>query len=509
VTPGQEAPPTEAIAAASIRRNTVFALLGQLTTGVFTTVLTLYLGRVLGPDGYGVFALALSVGVIVGLAAELGIPHSVSRFLAESRGDRGAVATLLADALRLKLATAAAVTGVLFAAAGPIASLYDEPALAWPLRGIAMSLFAESILTLYAASFIALGRIAVNVRLVFFESLVETAASIALVAAGAGAVGATFGRAIGYLFGAALAVGVVVRLLGPGAVRPFARGSGHTREIVRYALPLSVTNAAYTLYAQIDVIIIGALLDTTAVGLFSAPLRLSVPLAYLGQSLANSVSPRQAKGARESGVAALQTSLRWLIVFQALLVAPVIVWAGPIVGLLLGSQYRGSVDVLRVLSLFIYLDGLSRLISTTVNYLGRAARRIPIVLAALALNTAIDLALLPRIGVVGAAIGTGVAYSLYVPAHFRICVQELDLDLRALAATLVRALAAAALMGLVLFAVGTRTLSLAEWLLGAAGGGLAFCAGLVLTGEVTPTELRHGRRVVRANLARIAPFVAR
>jgi O-antigen/teichoic acid export membrane protein len=476
--------------AASISRNTLFALLGQLTTGAFTTALTLYLVRALGPEGYGVFALALALGTTVGLAADLGVPASVSRFLAESGGDRGAIVSLLVDALRLKLATAAVVTGGLFVAAGPLAAVYGEPALTWPLRGIAVSLFAESILTLYASSFIGLARIEVNLRLIFFESLAETTASIALVAAGAGAAGAAFGRAAGYFFGALLALGIVARLLGPTAVRPFVRGRGRTREIARYALPLFVTTAAYTLYAQIDLIIIGALLGTTAVGLFAAPLRLLVPLAYFGQSLANSVAPRQA-ARTAAGVTAFQTSLRWLIVFQAALLAPVIVWAEPIVRILLGSSFHGSADVLRVLSLYIFFDGPSRLISTTVNYLGRAAGRIPIVLCALALNAAIDVALLPRIGVVGAAIGTGVASAaLYVPAHFRICLQELDLDMGALAATFVRALAAAVLTALVLYAVGTSSLSLGQWVLGGAGGLLVFIAVLTVTGEINRSAFR-------------------
>ena len=45
-----------------------------------------------------------------------------------------------------------------------------------------------------------------NLRLVFSESAVEAGASIALVLAGAGVVGAAFGRAIGYGFGTALAL---------------------------------------------------------------------------------------------------------------------------------------------------------------------------------------------------------------------------------------------------------------------------------------------------------------
>ena len=41
------------------------------------------------------------------------------------------------------------------------------------------------------------------------------------------------------------------------------------------------------------------------------------------------------------------------------------------------------------------------------------------------INLGLDVALIPRVGVVGAAIGTDVAYLLYVPAHFLICRSEL------------------------------------------------------------------------------------
>jgi O-antigen/teichoic acid export membrane protein len=199
--------------------------------------------------------------------------------------------------------------------------------------------------------------------------------------------------------------------------------------------------------------------------------------------------------------------LRWLIVYQSILLAPLIVWAGPIVSLLLGSQYRASADVLRVLSVYIFFDGPSRLISTTVNYLGRAASRIPIVLVSLGFNIALDLILIPSIGVVGAAVGTTLATSLlYVPAHFRVCRQELDLDLVPIATTFCRALISAALMASVLYAVGTESLSPAQWILGGAAGVLVFCAGLVLTGEITRSDLRKGRRAMMANLSQLAPF---
>jgi O-antigen/teichoic acid export membrane protein len=511
--PGDGAKTTEpdqltAAAPAGIGRNTILALLAQLTTGIFTALLTLYLVRALGPDGYGLFALALGIGNLALLVADFGLPHSVARFMAESRRDREVSVALLRDAFRLKLLTGVLVAACLFAAAGPIASAYDQPGLAWPLRGMALALFAESLMTFLLSAFIAIGRIAVNVRIIFVESLIETLASIALVALGAGAAGATFGRAIGYALGALFACWVVFRFFGRSSIGLFGPGAGHTRELTRYAAPLFVTNSAYTVYSQIDVLLIGGLLGTSAVAFFTAPLRISVPLGYIGQAVANSVAPRQARSAHDAArVDAFEASLRWLVIFQAVLLAPLIVWAEPIVRLLLGDEFLDSVNVLRVLAFYIFLRGLGPLITTTVNYLGQAARRIPIVLAALVINVVIDLILLPRIGVVGAAIGTGVAYALYVPAHYTICRRELGLSRRPLAVTLARAGLAATAMGAVLYAFGTETLSAAQWLLGGAAGMAVFTGVLLATGEVSKSEVRQGGRVVANGLARLGQLV--
>jgi O-antigen/teichoic acid export membrane protein len=342
--------------------------------------------------------------------------------------------------------------------------------------------------------------------MVLVESTAEAIATIGLVAAGAGATGAALGRAAGYGVGVVAGVVLAARLLGRGAFRVGHVDRGRARAIRRYAAPLLVTNGAYTLYARIDVLVIGAVLGTTAVGLFSAAARLTVPLGYLGQSVAQSVAPRQARSSTGAGagqdVRAFSQSLRWLILVQGLVVAPIVVWAEPIVRLLFGSSFDESADVLRLLAPLIFLRAISPLISVTVNYLGQAGRRIPIVVGALVVNLVIDLALVPTIGVVGGAIGSSVAYTLYVPAHFRLCQRELGLPLRPVLATLARALAAAAAAAAVLAALGTDSLSLADWILGAIIAPLAYAAVLLATREVTRAELMGAVRSLGSRLIR-------
>lgn len=487
--PREEA--TTSVPVEGIARNTVFALAVHLTSAVFTAALTLFLARALSPDGYGLFALAFGIAALATLPSDFGISASAARFIAEHRGDRSAVAAVLADALKLKLLIAGAVSVALVALAGPIASAYGAPDLRWPLRGIALAVFGQSLMLLFGGAFVAQGRTSRNLKLVLGESAVEFSASVALVLLGGGAAGAAFGRAVGYTFGAVLGLLMLTRMLRGTRGNATAAHAGSMRRIAGYAGALALVDWVYTSLSYVDILIIGALLDSAAVGIFHAPLRLiAVPL-YVGLAVASGVAPRLARHATERpSVQAFVVAVRLLIVFQAAVTVVLLVWAEPLVELLLGSDYRESADVLRALAPFVFLAGLAPLVSLAANYLGAARSRVPIAVAALIVNAGLDLVLIPEYGVVGAAVATSAGFAIYVPAHFWVCRRFVDLPLRPIFATLARSgLAGVALAG-ALLAAGTSELSASEWVLGAVGGSLAFAALLVATRELTAADVR-------------------
>ena len=499
--PDPSPPPPTGDGADTITRNTAFALASQIATATFTAILTIVLVRVLGPEDYGVFALAISVASLVFLPADFGISQSTARFVAERRGDRGLVAEVMADGLKLKAAASGFICLLLFALAEPIASAYGVPDLTWPLRGVALALFGQSMMGFYRTAFEAIGRVRLNLRLVFSESAVEAGASIALVLAGTGVVGAAFGRAIGYAFGTALALYLAREAVGPRGISLRGSPAGRLRQIASYAGALLIIDAIFAALTQVDILLIGAILGTSAVGIFQAPAKLITFLHYPGLALSAGVSPRLARGS-EGGpnVEAFATGIRYLMILQGMLVVPTIVWAGPISDLILGSEFEESADVMRALAPLTFLFGIAPIVSVGVNYLGEARRRIPIAIAALVANFVVSIVLLYEIGVVGSAIGADVAYLIYVPAHFWICKRMIGLPVRPVVVTFTRTLLAAGVMALVMLAFGYNELSLADWFLGAAAGALAYCVTLLLVREVSWAELGAVRRTVAGRL---------
>jgi len=473
----------------TISRNAGFSLAAQLVGATFTAAILFFLARRLGTHGFGVYSLALGIGLLLLFPSDFGVSTAVARFVAEQRHDRAAVAAVLSDGLRLKVLVSAVMSVLLFALAGPVASAYGTHSLFWPLRATAIALFGQSLMQMVKV-FAAIARVRLQLWTALVESAVETAATFALVIAGAGVTGAAFGRAIGYVVGGLLTVALLVRITGWRALpRTFGLGA-NARRIATYGGVILVTDGAFTLFNNIDILIIGAYLSTSAVGLFSAPLRLTALLSFPGGAISSGVSPRLARSAAIApNVGAFLSALRVLLLLQSAATAFVLGWAPLIVRVALGTHYGGAVEVLRALAPFIFLVGFGSLVSNSVNYLGQARRRVPVAIATTAINMGLDFVLVPRIGVVGGSIGTDVAYAVYAPAHLAICQQALHLDLRGTARTFARTFVAGAATTGVLLLIGAPLSQPWRIVLGGVAGLTVYALVLFASGELTREEV--------------------
>jgi O-antigen/teichoic acid export membrane protein len=492
--------------AESIRRNALFGLGAKIAGAIFTGILTLYLVRALDPSGYGVFALTVSVGAVLILISDFGIGQATARFTAERRGKPGRLAAVVGDGLTLKIASSLIVSALLVALAVPIANAYGNEDLVWPLRLMAIALIGQSVTAFFLGIFEAVGKNSVGFRLAFSESSVEASVSIGIVALGAGVTGAIAGRAIGFVFGALLGFILARRLLRPAQIKISAQPQWGFRPIAGYAGALLIVDGAFALFMEIGTLMIGAILGTTAAGLFGAPMRALMMIQYPGLALAAGVAPRLARHPDHPPNAdAFQTATRVLILFQLALVAPILVWAVPVIDLVLGPGYEESAAVLRLLAPFVVLAGVAPLLALSINYAGEAPRRIPIALACVATNALVNLVLINEIGIEGASIGADAGVLVYVAGHLWIASRMLGMRIAPLAWTTARGLLAAGAMCAVLYAFGTDAIAPLEAVAGLTLGVLTYVGTLLVTREVDTAELKGAWEQARGGLSELRP----
>jgi O-antigen/teichoic acid export membrane protein len=270
-----------------------------------------------------------------------------------------------------------------------------------------------------------------------------------------------------------------------------------------YAGPLLLVDAAFRLFTSIDVLLIAAIIGGGArIAAFGLPLRLTVFLEYPAAAVASAVAPRLTRRRSEDDVALLGDSIRYLTIVQMLFTAPLLIWPEAIMSLLFGDKYPEATGVLRALAPFVLLSGIAQLTTLSVNYLGEAWRRVPIAALMLAANVTVDVILLPKIGIVAGAVGTSVAYAIWVPAHVWILRKRGGLLVGPFLLTLVRSILAGGATVGVLALLGTGRVSVPVMLLGAVAGSLAYVAALVVLGELGREDVAVIRRLIpRRSLA--------
>jgi O-antigen/teichoic acid export membrane protein len=480
----------------TISRNALFAFAMQMSTASFTAALTIFLTRALGPAAFGTLSLAMSITGLLRRATAGATSQAVARYVAERRGDAAGVVGVLGMALRIRLLTAAGLAAGFVILSGPIANAYGAPELLWPLRGVALALFGQSILGFATSVFMALRRTSWAFTAVTAEAAMEFSASVALVLLGGGAAGAAFGRAIGYTFGGVVSILLIARFVGRSPVFRTGRSPVARREFAGYAGAMLIVTSASAVFSQIDVLILGAVLSTTAVGIYSGATRLIPLIGYPGLAMAQAVGPRLARHPDEPpNVRALGRSLGYMVIVQLAITTLLLVWAAPIIRLTLGPEFSESAEVLRALTPFVFLSGLTPMVVSPLNYAGEGRRRIPISIASVALAAVLDLILIQEIGILGAAVGGDISYAVFAAGNLWLANRILGLPLMPLTVSLGRSLVAAAGMGAVLALIGTGELSAIGWIGGLLGGFGVYLAILLATRELSIREIRFLARL--------------
>jgi O-antigen/teichoic acid export membrane protein len=482
-------------------RNAALQFATQIVGVVFSGGLTVYLVRALDASGYGIYALAASIGGLVLFPAGLGLPAAVGRYLADHRADVRHVRGIVVLGLKLQL-PAALISGVLLVAlAGPLASAFGHPRLLWPLRWMGIVIVVQATFTFVGTVGLALRQSSISLWMGLAESTVETTTAIALVIAGTGAAGAIVGRAVGYSIGVAAGLYLTLRLLAGLRDRGPLPAEVSARTLTTYAGATFLVDVIYGAWAQVDILLVGAMLGSVDTGSFGAVVRLLTVLGYLGVAVAGGVAPRLSLGGTPD-TQAFNQGIRFVVVTQGIVIAPMVVWCKPITHLLLGGGYRHAAQILQLLAVQAFVSGPAVLITLAVTYLGAAKRRVPIMAAALVIGLASTYVLIRAVGVLGAAIADDAVTVLYLGANLWICADLIAVETRSLARSALRTLVAAAAMALVLLAFGTNHLSLAEWLGGGFASVLTFAAVLLLTRELSGDELRSAVEAVRVRFGR-------
>lgn len=400
-----------------LRAGTILAASGgSAALGLLASIL---LARTYGADALGLFATLIGAFALLSPLASLGLDRLLLRHFA--REQPTAVFTLLGPGLLLVLSVAIIGAGLL-ALGGPI--LFDaEP-----------HLYALGAMALVTATLWPLGRAVLQAR---HRDLAVAAWTLSVPLGRLGSILLALLLAGTFTFFMALFAALELLLAGVALIllirvrngmAPAAAGARPPlRPLLAGGIPFALSGALYTIYYQVDVLMLGALLDLEASGLYKAAAQF-IAAAYLlpAAFIQHYLLPRifRWREAGNAGPRILRTGLLALA-FGMAAGAVLFIIADPLLRLTYGSAYAASIPALQGLALAIPFHCLA-IAAGGFLVRGTDIRHKVVVQVLLALlNITLNACLIPAWGILGAVVATVITEIVLAAAYVLLILGSL------------------------------------------------------------------------------------
>ena len=400
-----------------IAKGGVIALVGQLGAKVIHLLLQILLTRVLGAGGYGLYTLGLSTMQTVQTFSLCGLQNGVTRFGAAFRaeGDTRRLNETINVALTISFLVSAATGILLFFLSDSIAAaVFAKLDLALPLR-----LFAVS-LPFYAFVVVVSHTVRVFRRMEFDVVLRQVFHPLAtLLLAGLGFLLGfrLMGVVFAFLISSVVAFGIGLYLLTrafPGFRFRLAFSAGPPG-LLPYSLTVLLSGVLYLLVGRADRIMLGIFRPAEAVGVYGASAAMAVQATIFLTAFSAIFSPVMAELFRRGSAVELgkllKATTRWIVTLTLPVVLVLTIFARPIMGLF-GLGFREDYLVLIVLAVSYSVNAATGLVGVVLIMSGRERLELLNNLALGGLNVALNLLMIPKYGVLGAAVATGASIVL-------------------------------------------------------------------------------------------------
>lgn len=427
-------------------------IIDTVANAALVVILARYL---LTPEEYGLLYFALSIFGVIAILGALGLPSSVARYVSEfDETDPGQVPHVMRIAL-VAVVGLSLVVGLAISVSSPwLADFLDEPALA-PLLMLGLFYVLGASLRSYVTKvFQGFNRVTWSAVVNSLQAAGRVVFATALVLLGFGVIGALVGYILGFFVGVGVG-GVVMYVQFYRGYDSVERADGIVRRLFEYSVPLTATRAAGVLDKRVDMILVGVLLNATAVGYYTVAKQIAQVAATPASSLGFTISPafaeQNASGHADRAARLYEQALEYVLLLYVPAVVGLVLIAEPFIQHVFGADYLGAVGVLQVLSIYVLATAVMRITSDGLDYLGRARERAIVKTITSVANFFLNLLLIPTLGVVGAAWATFLTFSCYTLMNVYIISRELPIRFGGVARSLAGVSAVSVGMGIGVF----------------------------------------------------------
>ncbi len=392
------------------------SFIGKLVSTGFKYFTQVVLAWLLGAEYFGLYTLGITIYHFGELFSRMGLDSGVVRYVSiyHGSGDTNRLKGVLLQAIGLPFLSGIVFGSTLFLTSDPIAQgLFGKPELARALRIFAIALPFGAATNVGA--FATTGFQITQYKVYIWELLlpfINLLLAIVLCTIGFGLQGA----ALAWLVALALALAATVYFIGsifPGIARRSPKPIFESKQLITFSLPLGFGTFAWLILLWTDVLMLGYFRSASEVGVYRAASQTSLLMNIIAGSLVTVFAPIIAslysKGEFEEMGKVFQTSSRWSLSLTLPLFLIVGV-AGKIILSIFGAEFETGWLPLVILGMGqLARAGVGGLSNHMLAMSGHQYLKLFADIGLAITNIALNIFLIPRWGVMGAAVATGVS----------------------------------------------------------------------------------------------------
>ncbi len=397
--------------ARKVARNALYnssALMVGSISGLFLTVI---LARILKPENFGIYSLALSVAMLAIAFSNLGIDGAVIRYTAYyvGKGDLKKVRGHLYYFFKIKFVLALIVSAVLIFSSKELASLFKDERLTLPFIIAGGVIFFASLANFFNSFFVGLQEF----RYYFLKQNIYELSRwifglpLAFVFLASGAlVGYSIAHLMAFLFLYFIAFSKYGELIKGERCEP----DRSSRKFIGFMTVASVSGVIYT---YVDSIMIGYLLNSTEVGFYRASYTIVFTIIGFISSLSAVLFPTFTQLSTQEIVFALKRLNRYVSTIAFPAAAGLFFLSEELIRIVYGTDYLSAIPAMMVLS-FALIPGAFNYLGTIFNSKERADISAVIITASMLLNVVLNYFLIIYMGIAGAALATVISRFFFI-----------------------------------------------------------------------------------------------
>ncbi len=403
--------------------------------GVTSTIITLrglilipILTKTLGAEGYGIWSQILVTISLLVLPCTLGLGYAIIRFLAAEK-DKEKVSKGVSSILATTSLIALAASGLIFVLSQPLAiAVFGGVNAAFYIRVSALLIFLAAVDQIMIRYFFGFRQIKKYSAFLILQTIGEIALIAYLVLSGFGLFGAIISllivRAVTSVIGF-LWIKSDINISKPSfsAVKPY----------LPFTLPIILTGLSYWLINLGDRYVIGYFMGASAVGIYSASYNLGAVLLFFYALLAGTLLPAIVNSYENNRIQEVKTYLKYSLKLLLMFTIPsffgLSILSKSLLVTLATPEFAMAYMVVSIVALATLLYCCS-FINTSVLELFKETKKVSIIFGASAsINLIMNIVLVPRIGILGAAIATLITFAIHLFVVSKLSFKRLSYDI--------------------------------------------------------------------------------